>query len=336
MASKKTALRTTLPFEGGLSPTTEKSRGVPLFGNTPSLQDLLNGEENKNDIHARGSWGEGEEEHNYHEEGSEYRLDEQLRKLDKARAIGEKEQERWVAETNDGTQYEFSSKEEAEKQLAIIQKPVKRLFKKKAANTDFVARVVEGCVGVSVRQSNGKGGVGAAFCVGKDKFLTCAHVIMSYGIGVDKDFSKFMDKSLYIELSRKDLKAPAKVIAVDPDKDIALLECQLESEILELSDSKSHKVGEDVVVIGSPKGFENTVSEGIVGGLDRVVFTHDGAALHVFTDAKILPGNSGGPMISTKDGTVIGMIEIIVGGNSTYGLNAAIESEYFSPFVTGT
>jgi S1-C subfamily serine protease len=55
----------------------------------------------------------------------------------------------------------------------------------------------------------------------------------------------------------------------------------------------------------------------------------------LFTDAKILPGNSGGPLVSLSDGKAIGMIEIIVGEDAPYGLNAAIQSEYLISAVKG-
>jgi S1-C subfamily serine protease len=115
---------------------------------------------------------------------------------------------------------------------------------------------------------------------------------------------------------------------VSLSKDVALLESNLKSNVLKMSKSGFHQQGEPILVVGSPKGYENEVSEGILGGLDRVVFLHDGAPRHVFTDAKILPGNSGGPMVSLADGSVIGMVEIIVGEEAPYGLNAAIEAEY--------
>lgn len=330
MSSKtvKTA-RTFIPFDGGLSPVTDKTRGVPLFGNTPLIQDLLNGETGGfNDIKGRGSWSsEKDDVHSFHEKGSEYRLDEDLLKLDIERAKGRKIKGRWIAETEDGNRYEFESKEVGEAQLRLMQKPVRRMWRA-AVNTNLVSDVVSSCVEVISKPIDGDGGVGAAFCIAPGKFITCAHVIMSYDIGSYDNVEEFMSKNVSIQVTRDGKTEQAKLVSVSLKMDIALLESDFPSTILKFSNSRDHLVGESVIAVGSPKGFENSVSKGILSGLDRVVFTQDGAPKHMFTDAKILPGNSGGPLVSEIDGTVIGMVEIIVGEDAPYGLNAAIQSEY--------
>jgi len=322
----KTAIRTTTPFDGGLSPLTEKSRGVPMFGGTTTIQGLLDGEDYKNDIKGRGSWSaEEQEQGSFKEKGEEYRSDEALRKLDVQRSVGRERNRHWVAEMEDGTQYEFPNENVARMQVRIIGKTPRRIFMRKATDTSFVSKIIEGCVGVKSTPPDVSGGIGAAFCIREGLFLTCAHVVRTYSIGKEGNRQSFLNSR--VEVSRGDIKAKAKVVGVDLIKDIAVLEADLPSQILKLSDSKNHSAGEDVIIVGSPTGYENTVSKGIISGLSRVVFTHSGAALHVFTDAKILPGNSGGPMVSAHDGRVIGMVEIIVGEN-VVGLNAAIQSEY--------
>jgi S1-C subfamily serine protease len=334
----KVAYRTMAPFDGGLSPTTDKSRGVPLFGNTPLIQDLIEGkQEGFNDLKGRGAWSsEEEEDKSYREKGDEYRLDESLRKLDKDRATGTLNK-RWVAEMEDGSEYEFPSEGVARMQLRMMGKPFRRLFRRAATDkVELIRMVSEGCVGVVSRSSDGKGGVGAAFCVAEGHFVTCAHVIAPYQIGSAVNRADFLGRKTSIEVSRGDKKARATVAFVDTDKDIAILKADLPSTILSFSESKRHSVGENVIIIGSPKGYENTVSEGIISSLDRVVFTHDGAALHVFTDAKIFPGNSGGPMIAEADGSVIGLVEIVVGDDVPYGLNAAVASEYVIEALKGS
>jgi len=318
-----------MPFDGGLSPLTDKSRGVPLFGNTPLIQDLIEGKgEGFNDLHGRGSWSaEPDQQGSYREPGDQYKVDEAVRVLDVERARGRRRNQRWVAEMEDGTRYEFPDKDVAKFQLRLLGKPFRRLFRRVAADVGVVSSVVGGCVGVRSTGSDG-GGVGAAFCIAEGKYLTCAHVIAQYEIGQAVNRARFLSPGIAVTIERDGQSAPARVVGVSTDKDVALLESDLKSNVLRLSPAGAHQQGEPVLVVGSPKGFENEVSEGIVGGLDRIVFLHEGAPRHAFTDAKILPGNSGGPMVSLKDGTVIGMVEIIVGDKSTYGLNAAIETEY--------
>ena len=333
----KRSYRTMTPFDGGLSRDEDqpsKTKFVPLFGNTPLLEDMIDGaKEGFNDLKGRGSWSsEPEEEHTYHEEGSEYRLDLSLQKLDQEREQNKKNTGRWIVETKDGNRYEYPSKEIADAQLKVMPKQIKRQWKA-AANTGIVANVMEACVRVNSKPEGKNGGVGAAFCIAPGKFITCAHVVMPYDIGLYFDNQAFMSTSIELTVSRDEKTYPAKLILVDLEKDIAILESDLESNILEFSNSRNHDVGESVVVVGSPKGFENNVSEGIISGIDRVVFSHNGAPKHVFTDAKILPGNSGGPLVSLTDGKVIGIVEIIVGADAPYGLNAAIETEYLSSIL---
>lgn len=320
------------PFDGGLSrdpESTSKTKFVPLFGNTPLLEDLIDGETGGfNDLKGRGAWSsEKDDEHSYHEEGSEYRLDDKLRELDIQRQKSKKENSPWIVETEDGHRYEYKNKEMADSQMKVIPKNIRRQWRA-AANVNVVSKIIDSCVSVSSIPANGNGGVGAAFCIANGKFLTCAHVIMPYDIGVYFDDASFMKQSVALTISRDGKTVPANLLAVSLKDDVALLEANFESNILEFSDSIEHNVGEPVVVVGNPKGFENNVSEGIISGLDRVVFSHDGAPKHVFTDAKILPGNSGGPLVSLVNGKVIGMVEIIVGEDAPYGLNAAIETEY--------
>jgi S1-C subfamily serine protease len=329
--------RTMTPFDGGLSRDLDqpsKTKFVPLFGNTPLLEDMIDGESGGfNDLKGRGSWSsEPEEDHSYHEEGSEYRLDLSLQKLDEERAKFRKEHGRWIVETNDGNRYEYPSKAVADAQMKVMPKSVKRQWKA-AANAGVVNKVINACVQVISKPADGNGGVGAAFCISPGKFLTCAHVIMPYDIGLYFDDQAFMSVQIDLTVSREGQTSPARLVTVDLKKDIALIEADFESNILELSNSRDHDPGEPVIVVGSPKGFENSVSEGIISGLSRVVFSHDGAPKHIFTDAKILPGNSGGPLVSLLDGKVIGMVEIIVGEDAPYGLNAAIETEYLSTIL---
>jgi len=335
----KTAYRTMTPFDGGLSRDKDqpsKTTFVPLFGNTPLLEDMINGETGGfNDLKGRGSWSsEKDDVHSYHEEGSEYRLDDELRKLDVEKRKHKENNTPWIVETEDGSRYEYKNKEIADSQMRVTPKNIRRQWKA-SANTNVVSKVIDSCVEVSSKPSDGNGGVGAAFCISRNLYMTCAHVVMPYDIGVYFDNESFMNQQIILTVSRGGKSAPARLISVSLKDDIAILEANFDSNILEFSNNIEHKAGEPVIVVGSPKGFENSVSEGIISGLDRVVFSHEGAPTYVFTDAKILPGNSGGPLVSLIDGKVIGMVEIIVGEDAPYGLNAAIESESLKSSLEG-
>ncbi len=105
-------------------------------------------------------------------------------------------------------------------------------------------------------------------------------------------------------------KAEAKVLGTDPIFDLAVLRIPVPLEghtVAVLGDSDSVRIGEDVIVIGNPFGLEQTLTRGVVSGLNRVL---SGSLLLTFpliqTDASINPGNSGGPLIN-RCGEVIGI-----------------------------
>jgi len=118
----------------------------------------------------------------------------------------------------------------------------------------------------------------------------------------------------------------AHVVGSDASTDLAVLKVDAPSSVLHplaLGDSSSLQVGDGVVAIGSPFGLENSVTSGIVSGLERQItapnnFAIDGA---IQTDAAINHGNSGGPLLDTS-GQVIGVTSQIKsdsGGNEGVG-----------------
>ena len=88
--------------------------------------------------------------------------------------------------------------------------------------------------------------------------------------------------------------------------------------MLPLGDSDAVAVGEPVVAIGNPLGFDFSLSSGIVSAVDRQLEAPNGATIYngIQTDAAINPGNSGGPLINAR-GEVIGINEQIASNNQT-------------------
>jgi serine protease Do len=114
----------------------------------------------------------------------------------------------------------------------------------------------------------------------------------------------------------------AKLIVADRDTDLALLKIDATGlPTLELSDSSDLKQGQLVLAFGSPLGFDNSVSMGIVSSVARQP-DPDSPTIYVQTDAAINPGNSGGPLVDTS-GRVVGINTLILtqsGGNEGIGL----------------
>lgn len=103
----------------------------------------------------------------------------------------------------------------------------------------------------------------------------------------------------------------ARVVGRDLSTDIAVLKVDPSSaklHPLELGDSSSAHVGDPVIAIGNPFGYDRTVTTGIVSALQRQIKAPNGFTIgHVIqTDAPINPGNSGGPLLNAE-GQVIGI-----------------------------
>lgn len=107
---------------------------------------------------------------------------------------------------------------------------------------------------------------------------------------------------------------PAELVDVDPLQDIAILRVQAEGEfpVVTLGDSDAIRIGQTVIAIGNTLSeFRNTVTKGVVSGINRRITAGDAYNAEVIeqaiqTDAAINPGNSGGPLINLL-GEVIGI-----------------------------
>jgi len=153
--------------------------------------------------------------------------------------------------------------------------------------------------------------LGSGFIIGADgHILTNAHVVE----GADEVMVKLTDKREF----------KAKVLGSDKRTDVALLKIEAANlPVARLGDSTRLKVGEWVVAIGSPFGFENTVTAGIVSAKGRSL-QHENYVPFIQTDVAINPGNSGGPLFNLK-GEVVGInSQIYSRSGGSMGLSFAI------------
>jgi len=100
---------------------------------------------------------------------------------------------------------------------------------------------------------------------------------------------------------------PAKLVGTDPRSDMAVLKIEGGDDlpVVEIGESRELKVGEWVFAIGSPFGFDYTVTSGIVSALGRSLPSENYVPF-IQTDVAINPGNSGGPLFN-MDGEVVGI-----------------------------
>lgn len=157
--------------------------------------------------------------------------------------------------------------------------------------------------------------LGSGFIISEDGYiLTNNHVIQE----ADKIIVGLNDGVDY----------PAKVVGVDPTSDLALLKIEAKEKlpVVVFGSSADLKVGEWVFAIGSPFGFDYSVTQGIVSAKGRGLNT-DKYVPFIQTDVAINPGSSGGPLFNMK-GEVVGVNSQIVSRSGGYlGLSFAIPSD---------
>jgi serine protease Do len=154
-------------------------------------------------------------------------------------------------------------------------------------------------------------GLGSGFIVSSDGvILTNAHVVD----GAKEVQVKLTDRREF----------PAKVIGVDRQSDVAVIKIDARDlPTVKIGSADDLKVGEWVLAIGSPFGFENTVTQGIVSAKSRSL-PSDTYVPFIQTDVPVNPGNSGGPLFNTK-GEVVGINSQIFSHSGAYeGLSFAI------------
>ena len=148
-------------------------------------------------------------------------------------------------------------------------------------------------------------GRGSGFIVTKDgQILTNNHVVD----GVDK----ITVSVLLSDGNKKTYKA--RILGNDPAYDIAVIKIEPDEDlpVLELGNSDELEVGEFVVAIGNPYGFEHSVTAGVISAKNRSIHAQDiNFDDFLQTDAAINPGNSGGPLLD-MDGKVIGINTAII------------------------
>mmetsp|Transcript_35717 Transcript_35717/g.73021 ORF Transcript_35717/g.73021 Transcript_35717/m.73021 type:complete len:498 (-) Transcript_35717:66-1559(-) len=135
----------------------------------------------------------------------------------------------------------------------------------------------------------------------------------------------------------------ARVVGVDPTKDIAVLKVDNEDNSpikqlrpIQLGTSTGLRVGQGSLAIGNPFGLDHTLTTGVISGIGREVKSPSGRPISnvIQTDAAINPGNSGGPLLDSK-GRVIGMATAIYSpSGASAGIGFAVPVDTVKYIVT--
>jgi serine protease Do len=156
--------------------------------------------------------------------------------------------------------------------------------------------------------------LGSGFIISKDGYILTNHHVIS---GADEVIVRLSNRDEYV----------AKIIGSDEASDVAVLKVEADDlPTLKFGDSDKLRVGEWVLAIGSPFGFDHSVTAGIVSAKGRSL-PSDNYVPFIQTDVAINPGNSGGPLFNLE-GEVVGINSQIYSRTGGFmGLSFAIPIE---------
>jgi len=178
-------------------------------------------------------------------------------------------------------------------------------------------------VNIGVQLGGIGSGIGSGFIYSSDGYIVTNNHVVENATSIEVSLQ---DGSTY----------EATVVGTDPETDLAVIKIAASDlPVATIGTSSDLVPGELAVAVGSPEGFQGSVTSGIISALNRNIYVPDGAPLLdvIQTDAAINPGNSGGPLCNSM-GQVIGINTAIYSQSGGYdGLGFAIPIDSAKPVV---
>ena len=163
---------------------------------------------------------------------------------------------------------------------------------------------------------------GSGFIISKDGYiLTNNHVVSPK---VNTMFYSVSEANKVTVTLHDKTKLDAKIVGTDELTDLAVIKVEKDNlPAVELGDSDTLRIGEFVMAVGRPLSFENSVTVGVISGMEREIKQNNSAFNAIQTDAAINSGNSGGPLVNSE-GKVVGITTLKAMGVGVDSLNFAI------------
>ena len=183
---------------------------------------------------------------------------------------------------------------------SVVGKAIEDLESKPAASATVYQQILPSLVRIEAKRPSPKGdgvGLGAGVIVNRaGTILTALHVVD----GADSVRVSFVDGT----------SSTASIVSTDPANDIAVLQPERGPEVIVPAVlGGGGRVGEEAYAVGHPLGYVDSLTSGVISGLDRSAEGEDGTRLQglIQFDTAVNPGNSGGPLLN-RAGQVIGIV----------------------------
>lgn len=203
------------------------------------------------------------------------------------------------------------------------------IFQKSAPNVVFVHRITTVVNGYSERLDVPDGAGSGILWDTQGHIVTNFHVVK----GTNK-----------ISVTINEMTVPAKVVGVEPRKDLAVLKIQSPKALEKIKNSTPFElvkipdllVGQKTIAIGNPYGLDHTLTTGVISALGRQVPGVGGVTIRdmIQTDAPVNPGNSGGPLLDSS-GRLIGLNTMIYSSSgASAGIGFAVPADEIERIVS--